>query len=428
MYKLRLRRWGLRKNLTSKDIPDMLQAVPSDSGVGQRTALFIRGRPVDSKKIDRYLKRALGDGNSAAQPPSSGKYSEYFRFQDAFALPAATATKPPTPRPIASPETLQFPEQIIYFSQQFIAGTSRWSRADGRTTGNWLSGIVTAQRLIHEGQFRPAFNILDNCFANLKSILLNIDPALLLRTYGAILSLPDEIGERLLSFVAEVTSIALPAGHPMTLMWQRLRRAGLRQVREHAWHIMASYLTELNRCSEPSDLLLMLTSWTCVYYPLLAGQENCDLVEEYQRKQLQSLEASDKTLIVLHLKLNLAVTCIEHKRYREAKLLIDEVYLKAIQKPETSVPATQDLILHYRYSEFSICQVNGPREIVIGSGKRLHQAFEESFDSWQPWAFVIAGWTKPRFSKLGMEEEAKKLGDMLDLDQQQTPGLTLNQQ
>lgn len=420
MYKSRLSRWRLRKNLNARDIPDMLQPNPRELVIDQRTILIIRGRPVDREKIDKYLKRAFGDGSSVAQTSVHGNNPEDTRFQSLVGSVAAV-TKPHTPRWIALPDTLQFPEQMIYFSTQFVAGTSRWVIPCSKVAGNWLSAICTANRLIYERHFRIAFAILDGCFEDLRILLLNLDPCFLMRTYIGALSLPKEIGERLIFFVSDILSITLPGKHPMSLLWQKLRQAGIYIAREHAWHILSSYLTELNKGPEHSKVLQELASWACVYYPVLLQLENFDLPERYQRKQLKSVEMCGHPTTILHLKLNLAATCLSTGKQSEAALLTDEVYLEAMQNPEAPLETSQELMLHYRYLEFLIRLANGPQEAAIEAGKQLHQVYEDIFPTWPPWGFVIAGWTKQHFRKLGMADEASKLSFMLDLERHQIP-------
>lgn len=113
MYKTRIKRWGLGKNLTAGEVHPILRiygarAIAADAA----PAVLIRGRPVDPKKLKQYLKRTTRDVADLNAFLIGGEGS---RDQTAIATPA--------PRRLNDPDVLRLPEEIMMLAGQLAAGS-----------------------------------------------------------------------------------------------------------------------------------------------------------------------------------------------------------------------------------------------------------------------------------------------------------------
>ncbi|KAI0126334.1 Clr5 domain-containing protein [Xylariales sp. AK1849] len=271
MYKAWLRRWGLKKNLTARDIPEILAEKARIAGMGKVSTVVIQGRKVKSRTVNLYLQRAR-------KHVSMSQARLHHNIQQT--RPVVTENPPRTPllhpRWLMSPDETKIPEELIQISHQLVEGC-----CDGGTwlayresgvvmyssrSARWSAAIDCACTLIDRGRYRQAFRVLDGCFEKFEDLLLNPEPALLILLYLTLLRLPTEIAQRLLSYALEVSTITLPEQLPLRLIWPRLCRAQRSHGRNYAWRILSSYFAVLaGRVYSPNVL-----SFTAAFHDYMA--------------------------------------------------------------------------------------------------------------------------------------------------------------
>lgn len=405
MYKTRIKRWGLKKNFSSRDIPEMLHKKAKDGGVGRRADLIIRGKLVSTAKVDRYLMRTLGDNCSATQShlPDQGGSAE-----------SAMMGGPAKLQWLASPDTLQFPEEMIFFSRQLISGMKHWNIDDDKAVYHWVNELSVAKEHIDHGRFSIAFNTLDRCFKDVRPLLLNCSPVLLVHAYIAPLLLPPEIGQRLLSYAAELTSIVLPKNHPMRLIWQMMRRTGTDQIRGYAWNVLYAYVLELADRWGQAQFLAQLTSWLCSLEGLM-GLCDDQMMDRARQKQVGLIQESNDNADIFSMKVQLVTAYMAHGENVVAKLMADEMSCESPQGPGGSKDVSIGLKVGSSHMAFLTALTSGSQEDAVEKGKKLFAVLEKFHVNWPGVSFLdYATWARRHFVRLGLEEEATILSGMLD--------------
>jgi hypothetical protein len=322
MYKSRLEKWGIKKNITARDMPQLVQQITKETSKDTSTALVIGGRQLPPGRVKHYLKRTRGvplvlGGNTKAENMSCVK------------RPALA------PRLMTLPDEMRLPDEVIQLSRQFVAGCCEggiWC-PDGikpvflptRKVNLWLNAAMSAGCLIEDGHYSLAFKDLDMLFGELQELLLNPDPVLFVHMFFLMLYLPESIGQRLCAYSAEMSSILLPSSHPINLIWSRLSQASRRQLWDHGWTISRSYF-EILRGQFGQNESEML-GFCRLFYVLASKLDFVDLgrLETRQAELVKVFERLGLTNQVLHTKGALAAALIEDKKYNSAVRIIEEM-------------------------------------------------------------------------------------------------------
>lgn len=174
MYKTRIKRWKLIKNLTAINVSTVLQDLEDRADApGTSSTVLIRGRAIDVRKLENHKKRPPKTravvGLGAA---SSGKGVARPRLP---ARPGYVVT--PAPGRFKSPDIFNLPEEIILLTGQLVAGSR-----DGRlwatdqddqlifssdTLVNWEHQFGMGGSLMFTGRYKHAFKVFDSAFAML---------------------------------------------------------------------------------------------------------------------------------------------------------------------------------------------------------------------------------------------------------------------
>lgn len=306
-------------------MPELIHAlvkanIPKETGEGS-TALVVRGRKFTPAKVKRYLQRSKDFRSTVGRIESSAgrlqrlhtnqrlRNLEQFRYR----LSSGNAMLPR----IDPPDDVRLPEAVIHVSYQFIAGSCESIWLESSATSDlfysaaiidWSDNITLSTHLIQQGCYKQAFDVVNVCLDQFKNLLINPTPTLFMGIYVAIIWLPPEISQRLLSYAAHLSAIVLPENHPLRLILTGLSRAGVEQVTKHSWLIMRSHLRILEELFPESEkIMLELNNLLSNYLNALnVGPPNA--VEIWQREIIQRSELSGFTESVLQSKLSLAWT------------------------------------------------------------------------------------------------------------------------
>jgi hypothetical protein len=216
----------------------------TETGANATTELVIRGQKVSQAKVERFLKRTVRDRSAL------GKADRFVVAKGRCRTARPLSPIPTLPTRISLPDHLRLPEELIQISNQYIAGGCEGIWAPGRSTGifaseaiiDWNCKIYAAIVFIQKGQWKEAFAMLNTCFDRFKVLLADPMPGFFTQLYIVTIWLPPEIGERLLGYAAQMSTILLPANHPLSIAFNKLHEAGFHNLIEHAWVIIRSHL------------------------------------------------------------------------------------------------------------------------------------------------------------------------------------------
>lgn len=225
-YKARFKLWGFTKNLGADDIPIIINGLATMEKGQNTKQLLIRGKEINQAKAKRYLDQKKKHRTTLDKQGRRVTVSLQHR--------------------IDPPDDLQLPEAILRFSSHCIAGgiEGLWIRSPKSSPSvlviDWLDNMFSVMNLLRQARYEQAFSILSTCFDRFKSLLIDPSPLLFVQIYFLILWLPPDIGQRLLGYAAQMSTIVLPANHPLILGWTKLHLAGIQRVVEISWLVLRS--------------------------------------------------------------------------------------------------------------------------------------------------------------------------------------------
>jgi hypothetical protein len=344
MYKKRLKTWNLTKNLSVDDMPEILHEAEKGS-TAKNTMLMIRGKLVDSQKVARYMRQKMKNTTTSTSllNPASLAFFDVSQatyglnnWQKCRELRNLGITKPTW---LASPDALRIPEEVIKISHQFIDGSIGISATEHRVPKSvtfpfkdtliWQAGVYYAISLIRQQQFKHGFMLLHKSCGDLEGLILSSDLSLFLCIYTSILMLPSGVGQELLSYVAHMSRVILPACHPTRLIWARLRHIGLNQAWYYASPILSSYLSTLERRFSAFDQTIFLSTTTAYDGMSRMGLLSLESSEMIFKRIIRQLDSSHNTKETLYAKLGLALAYRRHEEHSKADSVMNEVHIQA---------------------------------------------------------------------------------------------------
>lgn len=362
MYKTRIKRWGLSKYLGPDDIPTLLRGRVRQSNDGGPATVLIRGRHVDQDKMQRYLRQA-GLGELLRR----NEYNKA-KANNPFANIAA-----PNPRWVKGPDVLRLPEEIMLLSSQLAAGSYEqgiWApNKDDKlifATENlieWDHKVGTGRLLMGKDGFKEAFQILDAAFAMLESLVVSYDPVLFIYVILNSLMIEPDIGQRLLSYVADMSRTKLGDGHPMTTIWNKLSKVGVREVKRSAWPMLLAYLNTLSHLfGRYQKDLLYIVYWLYndAYFAGLLGGEDCQSMMKTIIDQSMALNQRADTLQAKQI---LVEVLTKEKKYDEAMRALEELIAENHREGETVNKGVEETCYRLRF-------------IIPHKAQRVQQALE----------------------------------------------------
>lgn len=223
---------------------------------------------------------------------------------------------------------------------------------------------------------------------------------------------PD-IGQRLLSFAAEMSEAKLSAHHPLTRIWDRLRRAGVEQVRNSAWTILISYVESLEQFyGESRQNLLFVLYWLLndAFAVGLVGEDECCA---RLSAIIQQCESTGERTHALQAKVILGNVYMWAKKYPVTKALLKDVmgdnhmdgsiYNKEIEKQSLR-------------QRFHVFKLSGTVEETIQAGRDLIQFLVEYCGSGHLDTVLAASRLRIYLDEHGLPSTGLKLEEYSDPD------------
>ncbi|KAI1153744.1 hypothetical protein F4825DRAFT_238884 [Nemania diffusa] len=267
MYKARFQQWGIEKKIKAEDAVEIFRQQTARAKAGKSSVVYIRGRKINPERLQRYRYRAaaivseqiLMVEKEPAIPPSelSPQLSHIV-----CRTPSPTPDSPSFSPRLDDPTDFKVPHECMLILKNYIDGSVEagvWRQAPSTApvpdAFTWAHYLAMSQGLIAHNRTREGFTLLNICFDQYRSNLLNPDPFFWLATYKAALLLAHRdtvLGEIFIRYASKLTSVMLPRAHPFNRVWSRINKTGLSGLQKHAAALFESYL---NSCRGQAGLL-----------------------------------------------------------------------------------------------------------------------------------------------------------------------------
>lgn len=320
MYKDRLTKWRISKNVKASDIKTIAKkddaaalspgAQPEFYTVGDRLIRADRLQQAMQRRATVARRAMKNDSRRSAglvRPTSTTTTTSAAPFNNTDLLHSSYST-PLLVVSISTPEALRIPESILLQSRGYISGTFEAINAKqgaGGPVDIKLEGPAQRCRLAFEetlanlnlmqGLDRVAFMSLDGAFDLIRPCLLDHDPQFLV-VFLQIMSLclwfnRPEIMHTILAYLHDLSSLVLGVRHPITVICRDFRTADVdtrrracRLAAEAAWHQFRGYLYPFR-----IDSFVHLTG---SYADVLDSLGQHDEAESFLRYVVDSLDSS----------------------------------------------------------------------------------------------------------------------------------------
>lgn len=328
MSRDRFRKWKLFKY----NVPGALEA---SQGVTRGHAA---GKDVATRKASR--QRSAQEG------------SEESRVQET----AQTVAAPAVPyKSLASPRIFLLPETVISLTQQFVdCQLQRHQRYRLEKSMEWWWAVESAVRLVEAKKLQEGFRELNHCFDRFAAMLKDPEIGLLPNFYNMLIRLGPLLGGNLLTYATQMAMIKLGRGHPLTLVFNTLRRAGPQEVRDGGYMMIRTHFQAAERALGGTDAkvtrlsahILQALDWHHVdsHLPADSATIEADMWRAY--KQLLAAGAVEEAKETLG---EIAMMYVRYRRYDEAKRLADQIAGGAEGSADFEVQRFQSRASRVRY-------------------------------------------------------------------------------
>ncbi|KAJ8129343.1 hypothetical protein O1611_g4288 [Lasiodiplodia mahajangana] len=344
MYKARFQQWGIEKKIKAEDAVEIFRQQTARAKAGKSSVVYIRGRKINPDRLQRYRYRAaaiVSEQILMVERELSSSPSEVSPLASHIVCrtPSPTPEDPPTLSPqLDDPIDFKVPHECMHILGNYVAGSVAagvWQQASSTApvpdAFTWAHYVAMSQGLIVHNRTEEGFALLNLCFEQYKSHLMNPDPFFWLATYKAIMLLAhrdDYLGEIFIKYASELTSCMLPSTHPFNRVWARINITGLPGVKQHAAALFESYL---NICRGQAGLLPMdqnsLVQMAFVFIQLqCSGMVPYSFTREALGGVMRVLAGSISSQFLLNeAKFRMACLFLEQGKLDEADAVIKEI-------------------------------------------------------------------------------------------------------
>lgn len=401
MYKDRLTKWRISKNVRASDITTIVRkddvagadaSGPEFYKVGDRLIRADRLQQAMQRRATvarRALKNDIKTPSSATPSPgwealASGPLSPW---------DFARGTAPLSPQ-ISLPDNIRIPESILLHSRGYVLGTFETTKVDGVVVNLKHEGPVHRCHMAFEetlanlslvsGLDRVAFKSLDGAFDLIRPGLLDRDPQFIV-VLMQIMSLclwfkkPD-IMQILVSYLHDLSRVVLGSNHPITLICRDLKLADVEASRsicklaaEAAWHQFRGYLYPFK-----IDSFVRLTG---TYADILDSLRLNDEREAFLRYVVGSCDPEIVPVEQrLHLELHLVMCLRRQGQFPEALRRLDQVRRDIMDNEPALMRESEERCVELTYQAL---RINGLCECDGGDAEKGKSFFREAFQLMQ---------------------------------------------
>ncbi|KAK7914885.1 hypothetical protein PG985_012588 [Apiospora marii] len=239
MYKLRLKSWGLVKNLKSDEADRLLDNAYS----GTTSAVpVIRGRAIGSKHFKGRLSRAAKAAKTLSQSPPSCTDTDDDPNSPEFVLTCDTTS--PISHNLDAPAVYKFSEACLRMVWQFSHmqfSSGQWDmsgKAYNFETDNtcicWVSTNTAAEMLMGDRLSPSNWRLLRDAFDQHDTALIKPDVSMVWATHHSVLKLMrigKDLGRVFLRWITGLSRIRLGNSHPLTVLYATMEKMEVEQLR-----------------------------------------------------------------------------------------------------------------------------------------------------------------------------------------------------
>ncbi|KAI0438969.1 hypothetical protein F4803DRAFT_70863 [Xylaria telfairii] len=356
MYKARFQQWGIEKKIKAEDAVEIFRQQTARAKAGKTSVAYIRGRKINPDRLQRYRYRAaaiVSEQILLAERELAISSSKLSAASSHIVCRTPSPSPPPEGTPTLSPQLddpteFKVPHDCMQILGKYIAGSVEagvWQVASTEPVPDaftWAHYLATSQGLIAHNRTREGFALLDICFEQYKSHLMNPDPFFWLATYKAALLLAHRdvaLGEEFIKYASNLTSVMLPHTHPFNDVWARINMTGLRGLQQHAAALFESYL---NTWKKQAGLLPMddtaLVQMAFVFIQLqCSGMVSYAFTRDALEAMMGRLSGSVSSQFLLQeAKFRMACLLLEQGRFDEADTVTKQIiaWIDRLQKPD----------------------------------------------------------------------------------------------
>ncbi|KAK8131551.1 hypothetical protein PG984_007989 [Apiospora sp. TS-2023a] len=326
VYRDRFKQWSLYKYNSMG---------PSESA-HRRSLVQRRGRPAQVEETRQPLP--LKTNQYLVSGPSSSGYTAddaCIKVESASGFPVFSKRLGQTfdntaaysrPRLLSSPDATTLTEVFLRLSNQFMTRNAElqvgytWER-----TIPWWGELESAARLLDSQHYQEGLRLLGICFDKLVPMLQEPEPALIPAIYMCILRLPPDLKRPFISYVAKLAAIKLPKGHPLTLMWNKLRESETRDLERNAYYAITTHFDLVDNSPYKSRIDgKLIAGRTLDMFDFIRDKDhnlysNTEEIIARSRRAMQDLEKQGRMDAVVTLRTGLGYLHWRHKRYEEAR-------------------------------------------------------------------------------------------------------------
>lgn len=401
MYKDRLTKWRISKNVRASDITTIVRKDDNVGGDASAPEFYKVGdRLIRADRLQQAMqrratvaRRALKNDTKTRGVASPSPGWETLASGPLSPWDFARYTTPLSPQ-MSLPDNIRIPESILLHSRGYVLGTVETITVDGGIVDLQLEGPVHRCHMAFEETLanlslvprldRVAFKSLDSAFDLIRPCLVDRDPQFVV-VLMQIMSLciwfnkPD-IMQMLVSYLHDLSKVVLGPNHPITLICRDLKLADAETSRsicklaaEAAWHQLRGYLYPFRIDS--------FARLTMTYADIL---DSLRLKDEHEAFLRYVVGSCDPDVIPveqrLHLELHLIMCLRRQDKFPEALRRLDQVRQDIMDNEPMLMRESEERCVELTYQAL---RINGLCECDGGDADKGKSFFREAFELMQ---------------------------------------------
>lgn len=243
--------------------------------------------------------------------------------------------------------------------------------------------------------------------------MTNYEPAFIIYLVNNALDLSPDIGQRLLSYVAEMSRTKLSAHHPLAFTMERLSRAGVDQLRNYAWTILISYVETLERQFGKSQKNLPFVVYWLINDAFLDGLVGADECEARINSVIAQCQSLGQRTDILQAQTILVNILIKTERYQAAEALLNQI-MEGNRVDDDIY--NQEIWEQSLYQTFMMYKMKGTIEEAVKAGRAYIQFLSGSRGPSHADVIFAASRLRMLLEEHGISTEGEKLEEYTDPD------------
>ncbi|KAK7977122.1 hypothetical protein PG988_004612 [Apiospora saccharicola] len=221
MYKSRISKWKLRKNLKPAEVIELVRQYKEREAAGKSTQVYFRGERMDQRRVREYLR--LVHGMSAGPASEKRMKIEGITCRTPSPPPTAQLRVPMQQVRIRTPDSVREPEQRSPAFQKIVAfgfESGFWRRMPGgriepcATIKSWYRKTLLVNRALQYGRMQLGFRLMQQCFDDFTALMRHHHPYLWIYIHRAAMELAEQSPEAAQSFARLACNLSQALNHP----------------------------------------------------------------------------------------------------------------------------------------------------------------------------------------------------------------------